>query len=145
MLLEEPQDTWSSGKPEGGRLGAPEGRWGPGWDWRDSLGEHTVRRASEQVSGSSPEGPGAQMPDLALFLEEVAQTPVPPFKRAREGTGGGWSSSEPWAGSCLPRELEVTALRSLGVSVLAPVLVLLPTCCVTFDKSPPTLGLSFFI
>lgn len=30
VLLEEPQDTWSSGKPEGGRLGAPEGRWGPG-------------------------------------------------------------------------------------------------------------------
>lgn len=85
------------------------------------------------------------MPDLALFLEEVAQTRVPPFKRAREGTGGGCSSSEPWAGSCLSRELEVTALRSLGVSVLAPVLVLLPTCCVTFDKSPPTLGLSFFI
>ena len=104
-----------------------------------------MRRASEQVSGSSPEGPGAQVPDLALFLVEVAQTPVPLFKRAREGARGGWSSSEPWAGSCLPQEQEVTALRSLRVSVLAPVLVLLPTCCMTFDKSLPTLGLSFFI
>lgn len=54
-----------------------------------------MRRASEQVSRSSPEGPGAQVPDLASFLEEVTQTPVPPFKRAREGAGGGWSSSEP--------------------------------------------------
>ena len=35
-------------------------------------------------------------------------------------------------------------LRSLGASVLAPVLALLPTCCVTFGKSLPTLGLSFF-
>lgn len=35
-------------------------------------------------------------------------------------------------------------LRSLGASVLAPVLALLPTCCVTFGKSPPSLGLSFF-
>lgn len=46
-----------------------------------------MRRASEQVSRSSPEGPGAQVPDLASFLEEVTQTPVPPFKRAREGAG----------------------------------------------------------
>lgn len=54
-----------------------------------------MRKASEQVSGSGPEGPGAQVPDLVSFLQEVTQTPVPPFKRARDGAGGGWSSSEP--------------------------------------------------
>ena len=36
-----------------------------------------MRRFSEQVSRSSPEGPGTQVPDLASFLEEVAQMPGP--------------------------------------------------------------------
>lgn len=86
------------------------------------------------------------MPDLVSFLEEVTQTPVPPFKRARGGLEeAGVVQNHEQVTDCLPQELEVTALRSLRVSVLAPVLALLPTCCVNFGKSLPTLGLSFFI
>lgn len=45
--------------------------------------EKRMRRFSEHVSRSSPDGPGTQVPDLASFLEEVAQTPGPCIRESQ--------------------------------------------------------------
>lgn len=95
-----------------------------------------MRRVLEQVSGSGHEGPGTPCLSRPHFWKGWPSREVPPCRRAREWAGEGWRSSEPWAGwpAAFCQELEAIMIRSHGALVLAPVLALLPTCCVTFGK-----------
>lgn len=86
------------------------------------------------------------VPVMASFLEGAAQSPGLSMPESQRVGGGGQRNSESRAGwlAAFGEELEVTMVRSHGASVLAQVLALLPSCCVTFGKLLPTLGLSFF-
>lgn len=126
------------------------------------MGAQGSRRESQQVDGGSvgvERAPGRiktdESQDRCLdpvskgqfwphFWKRWPRHEVPPFKKAREEAGGaGGVQNRSRVAGGLQQELDVAVLTSPGASVLAPVLALLPTCCVTFCKSLPALGLSF--
>lgn len=93
----------------------------------------TQNESLKQLSRFGPKGSGTQVSVLVSFLEGVAQLPGP---STQESQRVGWRGLEEFRTisgqlAAFSEELEATIVRSHGALFLAPVLALLPTCCVT--------------